>query len=97
MILATQKHDALGLNRDGKLFLDLDLGILGEEEEIYKKYSKAIRAEYSFAPESLYREKRRIILQSFLQRKYLYFTGEGRELFEERARFNIANEIKELS
>lgn len=97
MILATEKHDASGLDADGKLFLDLDLGILAAGKEIYQRYSEAIRKEYSFVPENLYREKRREVLQSFLQRQNIYYTGELRELLEERARKNIANEIKELS
>jgi predicted metal-dependent HD superfamily phosphohydrolase len=97
MILATQKHDATKLNPDGRLFLDLDLGILGAQKEVYKRYSKAIRQEYSFAPESLYREKRREVLSRFLQREFIYYTNELRGLLEERARTNIANEIKELS
>jgi predicted metal-dependent HD superfamily phosphohydrolase len=96
MILATEKHDAFGLETDGKLFLDLDLGILGAGAEVYKKYAEAIRREYSFVPEKLYREKRREILESFLQRKFIYYTNELREFLEEPARINIANEIKEL-
>ena len=97
MILATEKHDASGLDEDGKMFLDLDLGILGADVELYKKYSKAIRAEYSFVPEDLYREKRREILERFLQRKSIYYTAEMRATYEKAARANIANEIKELS
>jgi predicted metal-dependent HD superfamily phosphohydrolase len=96
MILATEKHDETGLDKDGKLFLDLDLGILGANAEVYKRYSEAIRKEYSFVPESLYREKRREVLQGFLQRRNIYYTGELRELLEQGARKNIANEIKEL-
>jgi predicted metal-dependent HD superfamily phosphohydrolase len=97
MILATEKHDAAGLDVDGRFFLDLDLGILGASAEIYQEYAKAIRREYSFAPENLYREKRREILRRFLQREFIYYSDELRELLEQRARTNIANEIKELS
>lgn len=97
MILATEKHDATGLDADGELFLDLDLGILASRKEVYKKYSEAIRLEYSFVPENLYRKKRREILRAFLQRRNIYYTAELRALLEERARHNIANEIKELS
>jgi predicted metal-dependent HD superfamily phosphohydrolase len=97
MILATQKHDAAGLDADGRYFLDLDLGILGANAEIYQAYAKAIRREYSFAPENLYREKRREVLLKFLEREFIYYTDELRELLEPRARMNIANEIKELS
>lgn len=97
MILATQKHDASSLDADGQLFLDLDLEILGADAEVYKQYAGAIREEYSFVPETLYREKRREILQRFLQREFIYYTDEMRETREKAARRNIANEIKELS
>jgi predicted metal-dependent HD superfamily phosphohydrolase len=97
MILATRKHDASELDDDGRLFLDLDLGILGANPVVYDKYSKAIRAEYAFVPEALYRAKRREILEAFLQREFIYYTEEWRESRESVARFNIANEIKELS
>lgn len=97
MILATQKHQAVGLDSDGKLFLDLDLAILGANAEIYRHYSEAVRREYSFVPWFLYRRSRRRILESFLGRNYLYFTAEMREKYETKARANIAKEIKELS
>jgi len=37
------------------------------------------------------------MIQSFLAFRFIYYTDEMRELLEERARTNIANEIKELS
>jgi predicted metal-dependent HD superfamily phosphohydrolase len=97
MILATEKHNAETMDFDGKLFLDLDLGILGADEKIYGEYKRAIRREYSFVPFFLYRRSRRRILENFLSREFLYFTKEMREKCEKRARQNIANEIKELS
>ena len=97
MILATCNHQYNGIDEDEKLFLDLDLAILGAEEKVYKNYSAAIRREYSFVPWFLYRRSRRKILESFLEREYLYFTAEMRGKYETAARANIANEIKELS
>ena len=97
MILATRKHAATSLDTDGKLFLDLDLGILGAPEEIYQKYTRAIRAEYSHVPEFLYKRGRAKVLNNFLDREIIYFAPETREMFEAQARYNIANEIKELS
>ncbi len=97
MILATAKHDSHGLDFDGKLFLDLDLAILGQNENIYQIYSKAIRKEYSFVPWFLYKRSRRKILENFLQREFIYFTEEIRQDFETTARLNIQHEIKELS
>ena len=43
MILATKTHSGKNLSEDAKLFLDLDLDILGTSKEIYKEYSRAIR------------------------------------------------------
>ncbi len=97
MILATQKHDAANLDWDGRMFLDLDLKILSIYPSAYKKYAQAIRAEYSFVPENLYRRERCKILQRFLQREFIYYTDEMRKTYEESARRNIANEIKDLS
>lgn len=97
MILATQKHQAANLDDDGKLFLDLDLAILGKNVETYKHYSAAIRREYSFVPWFSYKRSRRKILENFLSRDYLYFTWQMRERFETAARANISFEIKELS
>jgi predicted metal-dependent HD superfamily phosphohydrolase len=97
MILATAKHNATDLDFDGKLFLDLDLGILGQNESAYKTYSEAIRKEYSFVPWFLYKRSRRKVLEAFLNREIIYFTQEIRQDFEEQALINLSNEIKELS
>ncbi len=96
MILATKTHSAEGLNEDGKLFLDLDLAILGSTPEIYRQYQAAIRAEYSWVPGFLYRRGRRKILQGFLERERLFFTDEIAKGREKQARKNIAEELKEL-
>lgn len=97
IILATQKHNAENLDNDGKLFLDLDLSILGADENTYRNYSQAIRQEYSHVPNILYRHGRRKVLENFLKRDIIFFTKFGRDQFENQARLNLANEIKELS
>lgn len=97
MISATQRHDAAGLDADGRLFLDFDLSILGADAEIYRHYAAAIRREFSFVPWFLYRRSRRRILENFLRREHLYLTSQMREKYEAAARFNVENEIKALS
>jgi predicted metal-dependent HD superfamily phosphohydrolase len=96
MILATKTHSAEGLDEDGKLFLDLDLAILGSASEVYRAYAQAIRAEYSWVPGFLYRRGRRKILNGFLERERLFFTDEIAREREKQARANIAEELKEL-
>jgi predicted metal-dependent HD superfamily phosphohydrolase len=97
MILATERHDAARLDEDGKLFLDLDLSILGADAETYQIYARAVRREYFFVPEALYRRSRERILKNFLRREFIYYTSEMRFRLEARARRNVGNEIKELS
>ena len=95
LILATKNHNGKNLPYDAKLFLDMDLAILGTSEEVYKEYSKAIREEYSWASESMYRNGRKKILKSFIQREKIYLTDEMEVRYEIKARENINNEIKD--
>ncbi|MBO0857541.1 MAG: hypothetical protein J2P21_03630 [Chloracidobacterium sp.] len=97
MILATKHHRADDLSWDMKAFLDIDTSILGAPEDIYKEYSRAIRKEYSWVSDALYREGRTKILNDFLGRERIYQTEEIRAKFEMWARRNIAEEIRTLS
>ncbi|MFT3892127.1 MAG: hypothetical protein QM730_10880 [Anaerolineales bacterium] len=96
LILATKSHDGNNLSQDAKLFLDMDLAILGTSEEIYEKYSKTIREEYSWVHEPTYRQGRIKVLESFMRRETIYFTNVMQERFEEQARRNISGEIRSL-
>jgi predicted metal-dependent HD superfamily phosphohydrolase len=101
-ILATAKHRVLDITPGTdvevcKTFLDADLSILGSERSRYTEYSNAIRAEYSFVPERVYRAKRKEVLQAFLERKTLFFTTKGQQAFEAQARANLAAEINWLT
>ena len=97
MILATKHHRSEDLSWDMKAFLDLDTSILGAPKEIYKEYSQAIRKEYSWVPDVLYREGRTKVLNDFLRRDRIYHTEEIMAKYETQARHNIAEEIKALS
>jgi predicted metal-dependent HD superfamily phosphohydrolase len=97
MILATKHHRADDLSWDTKAFLDLDTSILGAPEEIYKEYSRAIRKEYSWVPDFLYRKGRLKVLNDFLGRDRIYYTEEIASKYELQARRNIAEEVRALS
>lgn len=96
MILATKGHGGRDLSGDTKLFLDLDLAILGATEDLYRQYSQAIRAEYAWVPEPAYREGRTKVLRSFLSRERIYATDEMKNKYEEQARKNMQTEIEIL-
>lgn len=97
IILATAKHDGIGLFAPGLLFLDADLSILGAPATRYREYAAQIREEYAWVPEPQFREGRRGILERFLTRPRLYFTDAMRARFEEQARANLREEIAALS
>lgn len=96
LILATKDHSGRNPSYGAKLFLDMDLAILGMSEQIYKEYSQAIREEYSWVSESMYRKGRKKVLKSFVEREKIYFTDEMKVRYEEQARKNINSEIKSL-
>jgi len=96
MINATATHDSRGLTRDGLLFLDSDLAILGAPPERYRAYADAIRAEYSWVPEPQFAAGRAAILRRLLERPSVYQTGEMRARFEGQARENVARELAQL-
>lgn len=94
-ILAT-RHTTDVTDKDAQLMVDVDLSILGRETDIYWLYEKSIRKEYAWVSESLFREKRIEILQSFLDRSSIYYHENYRERFEEQARVNLKQAILKL-
>lgn len=96
-ILSTINHKPISELEVCNFFLDLDLSILGQNEDIYLEYSDNIRKEYAFVDENIYNQKRREILLNFIGRNSLYYTKIFREKYETKARKNIEIEIKKLS
>lgn len=96
LILATKRHEMAALFPEAAIFLDADLSILGAAPEIYGQYCEAIRREYGWVEDSLYRRERKRILENFIRRERIYFTDELRERFETEARRNLMTEIEAL-
>lgn len=96
LILAT-KHREEPPTHDGKLLCDIDLSILGSDEEIYTEYAQAIRSEYSWVEEEAYRNGRSVVLEGFLKRPFIFALPASRQIYEKRARFNISLELKSLN
>jgi predicted metal-dependent HD superfamily phosphohydrolase len=85
------------LAADLALLLDLDLAILAAQPGDYRAYAQAVRREYAFVPDSLYRVGRRRVLEGFLRRERIYLTGRLRAAWEQAARANLAAEVAELA
>jgi predicted metal-dependent HD superfamily phosphohydrolase len=99
LIVATRHDrplDATG-EPDLALLLDLDLSILAAPAADYRAYAQAVRREYAFVPDLLYRPGRRRVLEGFLQRERIYLTEPLRIAWEQPARANLAAEIAELA
>src|SRR5262245_15508367 len=98
-ILATRHGQECGpIDTEGlALLLDLDLSILGAAPAEYRAYAEAIRREYAFVPDPLYRPGRRRVLEGFLKRDRIYCTDRLRALWEPAARANLFVEIAELA
>jgi predicted metal-dependent HD superfamily phosphohydrolase len=95
LILATRHTDPPGTN-DEALVQDVDLGILGASPERYEEYEEQIRREYRWVPGFLFRQRRREILQSFLDRESIYRTSWFLRRRESAARRNLTWAIERL-
>jgi predicted metal-dependent HD superfamily phosphohydrolase len=92
-LIMSTRHEAVPADRDQQILVDVDLSILGREWYEFAEYERQIRWEYRWVPRPLFNRKRKAILKQFLQREWIYNTRECRELYEQRARENLARSI----
>jgi len=71
MILATC-HQESPADADATLVVDIDLSILGTDETVYAAYEAAVRREYAWVPEPLFRAGRARLLRQLLDAPVLY-------------------------
>lgn len=91
MILSSKRHELLSDdNPDEKIFLDIDLAILGAPPNRFAEYEEAIRAEYSWMSEEVFLQKRAVVMRRFLARTPIFFTFYFQERLEQRARKNLS-------
>jgi predicted metal-dependent HD superfamily phosphohydrolase len=96
LILATC-HDAVPVDPDQQLLVDIDLAILGAPAARFAQYEQQIRQEYAWVPRLLYNRKRRSVLQAFLARARIYSTSAFGIRFEAQARANLAEAVRALA
>lgn len=96
-IRATQHHRVSPEHTtDLALFLDLDMAVLGKDDNAYRAYAALIRKEYSFVPRDVYCSKRAELLQTFLEQSQIFGTSVMQGALEDQARKNVQNEIDAL-
>lgn len=76
--------------------LDADLSIFSASPSRYQQYAEGVRAEYLHVAEQEFAHGRSAILQTYLDLPTIYRTTPAQQLWETRARVNIAQEIGTL-
>lgn len=79
--------------QDSLLLNDIDLSILGRQEQVFMHYDEAIRREFAWVEEEPYRQGRMKVLEAFLQRETLYHTSSFAQRFDAQARANLARAL----
>lgn len=88
-------HRATDLTGDATLVCDIDLAILGAEPATFHAYDAAIRREYAWVPEAIFRQERARVLAGFLARRRIYHTPYFVNALEQQARANLEAAIQD--
>jgi predicted metal-dependent HD superfamily phosphohydrolase len=96
LVLAT-RHREPPRGAEARLLCDVDLAILGAPAEDFDHYDRAIRLEYAWVPEMVYRPERAAVLRALLARRPLYVTAHFRDRYEQSARGNLHRALARLS
>lgn len=97
LVRLTGHHDAELDDETGALLCDADLAVLAGDPDTYADYAAAVRTEYAFVDDQIFRAERSAVLHRLLDRDYLFRSVAGQQLWEERARANITVELQLLS
>lgn len=97
LIRATITHQASDGDIDAQILLDADLAPLGADPATFRRQTAAIRREFDWVPDEEYYANRARLLGNFLERGRIFQTGRLYEMLEDRARQNLATNIKEIS
>jgi predicted metal-dependent HD superfamily phosphohydrolase len=95
LILATCHRDPPRPG-DEALLVDVDLSILGADEERFARYEREVRREYWWVPRRRFQEARAAVLRSFLERPAIFTTEEIAARYELPARVNLERALATL-
>lgn len=97
LVRITADHDPAEGDLNAELLCDADLAVLAGSPEEYGAYAAAVREEYGFVPDDVFREGRANVLRQLLGLPCLFRTPVGYARWEEAARRNMATELELLS
>ena len=89
----TEHHQAFPDDLNAAALSDADLAILAADRDRYDEYARDVRIEYAQVSDADFRAGRAAVLGDLLAGPSLFRTTQGRALWEERARANVAAEI----
>ena len=95
LVMATKSHST-DAGPDAALMVDVDLSILGQGEQRFVEYESQIREEYRSVPKLIFNFKRAEILERFLARSRIYATDFFATKYEQQARRNLEDSIRQL-
>ncbi|MCC3289606.1 MULTISPECIES: DUF4031 domain-containing protein [unclassified Arthrobacter] len=93
LVRLTASHDPAAADANGALLTDADLAVLARDPAGYAAYLQAVRAEYAHLSAEDFTAGRRRVVRRLVAADPLYRTPAGRQLWEERARRNLAAEL----
>jgi predicted metal-dependent HD superfamily phosphohydrolase len=96
LVLVTMTHEVADDDVNGAVLSDADLSGLGRDAFRYRSYAAAVRDEYAYVADEVFKPARAQVLSSLLDRPQFHTTA-GRERWEQPARRNIAEEIHALT
>lgn len=97
LVRLTVTHDPAAGDHNGEVLCDADLAVLAGAPAEYAAYAAAVREEYGFVPDELFRAGRADVLRQLLALPRLFRTPVAYERWERVARHNIATEAELLS
>jgi predicted metal-dependent HD superfamily phosphohydrolase len=96
LVRLTATHRPGPGDRNGQVLSDADLAVLAADEERYAGYVAGVRMEYAHVADDDFRRGRAAVLRDLLAKPSLFHTAAARDLWEERARVNVARELADL-
>ncbi len=95
-LIAATKHAEPPARGDASLVADVDLSILAAGPAEYDAYRAAIRAEFDFADDEMFRQGRAAFLERMLDKQHIFATQWFRRQKESAARRNMERELDAL-
>lgn len=97
LVRLTVTHAPDPADTNGQVLCDADLAILASAPKPYGAYVAAVREEYGFVPDELFREGRAGVLRQLLDLPRLFHTPYGENHWEAAARQNLGAELASLT